>query len=86
MRKRVAREWLLVMILVIVAAFTFLTIGCNYTSKTEQQLREDLIVGREDYYKEHFIEIEYKGHTYIYYSRWERMGLTHAGHCEGDHR
>ncbi len=83
---RVAREWLWVLILLIVAVFTVLTSGCKLTVKTEQQRREDFIRGRETYYAEHFIEIEYNGHTYVYYSRNERMGMAHAGHCKGDHR
>ena len=85
MRKRVAREWLWVLILVIVAVFTFLTAGCSQMGKTEEQRREDFIRGRETYYAKYFVEIEYRGHTYVYYSRNERMGMTHAGHCKGSH-
>ena len=81
---RVPREWVWVIILIAVLAITFL--GCSQIPKTEEQRREDFIRGREAYYSEHFVEIEYKGHTYFYYSRNERMGIVHAGHCEGDHR
>ena len=74
-----------VLILVIVAVFTFLTAGCSQIGKTEEQRREDFIRGREAYYAEYFNEIEYKGHTYIYYRRFDHMGLTHAAHCERSH-
>lgn len=85
MRKRVSRTWLWVVILAIVIVFTCLISGCSQIHKTEEQRHEDFIRSRETYYAEYFIEIDYKGHTYIYYRRFDYMGLTHAGHCEGSH-
>jgi len=78
---RVPREWVWVVILVAVLAIALL--GCS--DLTEEQRQEAFIEGREVYYANHFTEIEYKGHLYIYYSRNERMGLTHAAHCKGRH-
>ena len=81
---RVPREWVWVVILI--AVLTLALFGCSQIPKTEEQRREDFIRGREAYYAEYFIEIEYNGHTYVYYSRNERMGMSHAGHCKGDHK
>jgi len=81
---RVPRELIWVVILVAVLAIALL--GCAEFSKTEEQRAEEYIAGREVYYAKHFVEIEYEGHLYIYYSRNERMGLTHAAHCKARHR
>jgi len=78
---RVPREWVWVVILVAVLAIALL--GCS--DLTEEQRHEAFIEGREAYYADKFTEIEYKGHLYIYYSRNERMGLTHAAHCKARH-
>lgn len=84
MSKRIPREWAWVPLLIAVLVLSLF--GCTTNYPTEKQRQEAYVVGREEYYAEHFIEIEYKGHTYIYYSRWERMGLTHAAHCKARHR
>lgn len=72
---RVRREWVWVVVLVITIMIAVLLTGC--ARRTEEQL--------EKYYEDYFIEIEYKGHTYIVFSRNDRMGLTHAAHCKRRH-
>ena len=95
---KVPRE--LIWIPILIAVLVLALFGCS--DLTEEQYIEELkaetklieqaeadigfIAGRELYYAKHFTEIEYKGHTYIYYSRNERMGLTHAAHCKARHR
>ena len=90
MRKRVAREWLWVVILVIVAAFTFLTMGCASQERVNEA-RVQRGLANSDYryamvylgYPSVYL-LKFEGHDYL--TRGGASHILHTVSCKGDHK
>lgn len=90
MRKRVAREWLWVMILVIVATFTFLTMGCATQERVDQARQIRRLTNTETYrysmiylgYPSVYL-LKFEGHDYL--TRGGDSYMLHTVSCRGVH-
>ena len=81
MRKRVRREWLWVVVLLITIMFAVLA-GCGISDtgtspNTKEEAEAEKIKGTVALYK-----MSFEGHDYIVYNN---VGLIHSASCRGRH-